>query len=666
MTYARISSLFVFCCLFVTMFMLTAGTTYGQDTLLISYQGRLTDDTGEPVNGTPSMTFTIYDAGGVSKWTETHPSVSVNAGLFSVNLGSMTALPDSVFTGEYRYLGVAVDGDPEMTPRSLLTSSPGAAVARRVTGDMTTAPGLIQLHPPEPCHPPDPCSPAIELSSLAGDNQITVNWGLPPDDQRTGLELGTDANSNFMRVNWAIPPNDIMPAFEVVSDALSQSVNMRLAMPPDDQLPEFEVSLSALNETAQMGIPPNDQMPGFMVSSDGATQTISAKLALPPDDQKPEIELFADEHENSIKVGFATPPDDQEPALKLSATDIANIFKVNWSLPPDDIRPGLEMGTDANSNFMRVNWGVPPNDIVPAFEVVSDVVGEEIEMRLGIPPDDIMPEIGFSVTSAVTAFNMNSPTGDLNPDLQILTSGEAGLSINTYDDVGKTMGVEPTPFNEGYGISLYDPTQATETELLALSAYYGDSIMGRIQMFHPLAVNPTNPEIEMVTTENGSRFKLGEASPDMGTSGIEMTSSDNAASIVLGSGPGAPSSVVTISTDATEARVGIGTETPSEILTVGDDLTYFSGNLITVGDADPTSYAGISFGQNGDNRGWLAYDNEDDYLYMGTKENGVFAPNRICIKNGDFGIGTAAPNYDLDVRGTIGNNTTLYHSDRRW
>ncbi len=85
-------------------------------------------------------------------------------------------------------------------------------------------------------------------------------------------------------------------------------------------------------------------------------------------------------------------------------------------------------------------------------------------------------------------------------------------------------------------------------------------------------------------------------------------------------------------------KVGIGTSTPSEILTVGDDLTYFSGNMITVGDADISGFAGISFGQNADNRGWMAYDNEGDYMYFGTKENGTFYP-RVTLDGGRIRMG---------------------------
>ena len=50
--------------------------------LKISYQGKLLES-GAPVSGTKSMTFTI------GTWTETHSNVEVNEGLYSVTLGSI-------------------------------------------------------------------------------------------------------------------------------------------------------------------------------------------------------------------------------------------------------------------------------------------------------------------------------------------------------------------------------------------------------------------------------------------------------------------------------------------------------------------------------------------------------------------------------------------------
>ncbi len=48
-------------------------------------------------------------------------------------------------------------------------------------------------------------------------------------------------------------------------------------------------------------------------------------------------------------------------------------------------------------------------------------------------------------------------------------------------------------------------------------------------------------------------------------------------------------------------------------------------------------------------------------LILGSALNDVLAVNDTRV-----GIGTLTPNYTLDVRGDIGNNTTLYHSDKRW
>ena len=167
-----------------------------QDTLLITYQGHLTDDGGNPITGSPSMTFSIYDGAGVSKWTESHASVQVDDGLFSVILGSQTALPYSIFTGEDLYLGISIGADTEILPRTLLASAPGAVVSKRVIGDITTAPGTLQIHPPDPCVPPDPCDPAVEIAATMEHHGITINLPLP-DDSRPAIRLSANNESKI-------------------------------------------------------------------------------------------------------------------------------------------------------------------------------------------------------------------------------------------------------------------------------------------------------------------------------------------------------------------------------------------------------------------------------------------------------------------------------------
>lgn len=98
-------------------------------TTTISYQGRLADSGGTPVNDTVGMTFRIYNAatGGSPLWTETYPAVQISDGLFHVLLGSTTPLPQSLFSdNDTLYLGITVGADDEMTPREQLASAPWA------------------------------------------------------------------------------------------------------------------------------------------------------------------------------------------------------------------------------------------------------------------------------------------------------------------------------------------------------------------------------------------------------------------------------------------------------------------------------------------------------------------------------------------------------------
>lgn len=98
---------------------------------MINYQGQLTNSSGDPLDTTVSITFTIYDAAtnGSSKWTETHSSVTVVDGLFNVILGAGTPpvpIDDTVFNQPDRWLGITVGADPELTPRTQLVSVPYA------------------------------------------------------------------------------------------------------------------------------------------------------------------------------------------------------------------------------------------------------------------------------------------------------------------------------------------------------------------------------------------------------------------------------------------------------------------------------------------------------------------------------------------------------------
>ncbi|GEM_PF-2027357 len=103
----------------------------------LSYQGVLRDSGGDLVeDGSYSIRFLIYDdeSGGALLWSETQ-NLPVADGLFNAVLGSDTLL--GLDFDETYWLGISVNGGAEMTPRTILTSTPytfRAIVADSVVG----------------------------------------------------------------------------------------------------------------------------------------------------------------------------------------------------------------------------------------------------------------------------------------------------------------------------------------------------------------------------------------------------------------------------------------------------------------------------------------------------------------------------------------------------
>ncbi|MCK4818502.1 hypothetical protein KA005_22220, partial [bacterium] len=80
-------------------------------TASINYQGKLTNNASEPLSGTYTMAFRLYDVvtGGTALDTDTH-MVEVTDGLFNTHID----FNQSYFDGRELWLGITVGSDSEM------------------------------------------------------------------------------------------------------------------------------------------------------------------------------------------------------------------------------------------------------------------------------------------------------------------------------------------------------------------------------------------------------------------------------------------------------------------------------------------------------------------------------------------------------------------------
>lgn len=125
-------------------------TATGSSKTTINYQGCLTDSNGDPVNGTPDMVFRLYnvESGDTALWTEPQNGVLVTECLFSVLLGSVESLPQSLFAqNDSLWLGITVGGDEEMTPREKLASAPYALAGGLPSGVIVMWSGSLSAIP---------------------------------------------------------------------------------------------------------------------------------------------------------------------------------------------------------------------------------------------------------------------------------------------------------------------------------------------------------------------------------------------------------------------------------------------------------------------------------------------------------------------------------------
>lgn len=122
----------------LAILLLAAGLAHAQVPRTISFQGAVSGASDQAIAAPVPITFSLYTAasGGAPLWTETHGAAQPVNGIVSVLLGSLTPL-NLPFDQPY-FLGIAVGGEVELTPRAAVVSSPYAI--RSVAADALASP----------------------------------------------------------------------------------------------------------------------------------------------------------------------------------------------------------------------------------------------------------------------------------------------------------------------------------------------------------------------------------------------------------------------------------------------------------------------------------------------------------------------------------------------
>ena len=120
--------------LLAVVFSVAASSIQADVPRLISYQGKVTDNAGVPIAGPVNLTVRLSTAPvlGILLFTESHDSVPLSGGVFSISIGANTAggVPDAALDSAEIWLSVSVNGAPELTPRVRLVSVPYAVKSK--------------------------------------------------------------------------------------------------------------------------------------------------------------------------------------------------------------------------------------------------------------------------------------------------------------------------------------------------------------------------------------------------------------------------------------------------------------------------------------------------------------------------------------------------------
>ncbi len=385
----------------IAVWAFTQITTVQASDIVLTHQGRLLDASDHPVNGTVSITFKIYEAptGGSPLWSEPHPTVSVQDGLFTEQLGELVPLSIDVLSAPSaptlpRYLEIEVSGEP-LLPRVKLASTPQAAVSSRVSGDISTGPGTAKL------------------VGRSGSTTGTIRMAATPDS--TGTTLGSDSNGDGIPESLVSYKTSGPRAGGVLSGmsgsttgtirmaATSDSTGTTLGSDSDGNgIPESSVSYKTSGPRA-----------GGILSGMSGSTTGTIRMAASPDSAYSTLETDSDGDgvpESSVRES-SVPQVSEITVTKRSGSTTGTI---RMAASSDSSNSTLETDSDGD--------GIPESSLressVPQVSEIT-VNGRSGSttgtIRMAATPDSAILDLGYSGSTTATIRMQAVPTSGGHP-----------------------------------------------------------------------------------------------------------------------------------------------------------------------------------------------------------------------------------------------------------
>ena len=210
---------------------------------VINFQGILTDGGGMVMeDGTYVVTFRLYDvpSGGSSLWEETHGAVTVTKGIFNVMLGSVVSF-DLAFDTQY-FLGISVEGGPELIPRVYLSSNAYSLGARGLYGDSNIMPadgsvGIGTLIPGDPLTVQSDDAVGIRFRGYA-----TAWAGIYAEAMQSGGRPQFGYSRGGLKATTYVDTNDYFRLYMNGSDRVTVKPDGHVGIGPSEPMEKLDVA----------------------------------------------------------------------------------------------------------------------------------------------------------------------------------------------------------------------------------------------------------------------------------------------------------------------------------------------------------------------------------------------------------------------------------------